>query len=617
MSIQRWRSRIAGVLVLLTAACAGDADRGLTTPAPSAGPPATTSAIPASAASATAPATTASAAATAASAPAIPKDWRFKKDTPVATGARGMVTSDAKLATQAGVDILKAGGNAIDAAVATALALAVVYPQAGNLGGGGFMLVRGADGKASAIDFRETAPGAATRTMYQGKPDKPSITGHLASGVPGSVAGLWDAHKRLGSVPWKDVCAPAIKLAEEGFKVDEELSRSLGRFVERLGKFPPSAALFLPGGKPPEVGSTHKNPDLAKVLRRVADRGPAGFYEGETAKLIVAEMKKGGGIITLADLKGYKTRFREPVEVDYRGHRVISMPLPSSGGLVLALLLRILEGFDMGKVGYQTADAVHIEAESMRRAFALRNEHLGDPDFVKKVPVDLFLSDESVKRLRASIAMDKATPSSEITSIGVPDVDKKHTTHLSVVDEKGVAVALTTTINTSYGSGVTVTGAGFLMNNEMDDFTTELGKPNLFGLVQGEANAIQPGKRMLSSMTPTIVVGPDGKVLLVAGAAGGPTIITAVFHVLSNAVDYKMPIELAQSAPRFHHQHLPDQIFYEEGGLREDVLKVLAARGHKVATRQHIGDAPSILRQGNAWTGIGEPRNTSSSALGY
>lgn len=614
----RWRSRISGLLVLLAAACAGDSERGRDSGLASARGAATSTAAATAPATASPPATASAAATTSAQAgpPSVPSAWRFKPDAPVVSSTRGMVASDAALATQAGVEILKKGGNAVDAAVATAFALAVVYPQAGNIGGGGFMVVREPDGKTSALDFREIAPRAATRDMYVGKEGKPSIIGYLAAGVPGSVAGLYDAHKKFGTLKWADVVAPAIKLAAEGFKVDDELADSLSRAAENLRKFPASAELFLTAGEAPKEGSIHKNPDLAKTLRRISDRGPKGFYEGETQALILAEMKRGGGLISREDLLGYKARFRDPIETNYRGHKVLSMPPPSSGGLVLSLLLRILEPYDLQKMGYGSADALHVEAEAMRRAFAYRNHFLGDPDFVK-VPTHLFVSPESAARLRGSIKMEKATPSTEIEPGALEEGEKKHTTHFSVVDEKGMAVGLTTTLNTSYGSCVTVKGAGFLLNNEMDDFATILGKPNVFGLIQGEANAIAPGKRMLSSMTPTIVVGPDGKVVLVAGAAGGPTIITAVFHVLTNVVDYKLPTAFAQGGPRIHHQHLPDQIFYEENGLREDVLAALTARGHKLATRKRIGDAPSIMRQGDTWTSIGEPRNTSSLALGY
>ena len=526
-----------------------------------------------------------------------------------------MVSSDAILASQAGVEILKKGGNAIDAAVATAFALAVVYPQAGNIGGGGFAVVRTADAKVFALDFREVAPKASTRDMYldaNGKLGDRSLVGHLAAGVPGAVAGLEALHKKLGSLPWKDVVEPAARLAEDGFTVDQEFSTSVADSRDNLAKFPESASLFLPGGEPLEVGSTWKNPDLAKTLRRIAAKGSKDFYQGETAALIVAEMQRGKGIITRDDLRSYQPKWRQPLEFDYRGHHVISMPPPSSGGLVLALVLQALEGWDLKKLGWHSAEAVHVEAELLRRAFALRNELLGDPDAIK-VPLDRFLSKEAVGSLRAEVSMDKATPSAQVKVTA----EGNHTTHFSVVDDKGAAVALTTTINLGYGSAVTVKGAGFVLNNEMDDFAANPGKPNAFGLVQGEKNAVAPGRRMLSSMSPTIVVGADGKVRLVTGAAGGPTIITATFHVISNVVDYGMGVVEAVASPRFHHQHLPDAIAYEEGGLPPAVIEALKAKGHRLTTRAHIADAPSILRDGAEWTGSAEPRITGGGAVGY
>lgn len=606
--LEPWGARALAVLVLagLAPSCSK--------PDPQPGKPPVTSAPPSALVAPRAPSSSSSAKA---SPPAVPAAFPLKLDAPPAAGKNGMVATDAALATQVGVDILKRGGNAVDAAVATALALAVVYPAAGNIGGGGFMVLRTADGKVTALDFRETAPKQATATLFQGKekPKDGSLVGHLAVGVPGSVAGLWEAHQRHGTLPWAELCAPSIRLAEEGFWVDETFADTLRDTAKELARFPASAALFLPSGKPLSVGATFKNPDLGRVLRRIQARGAAGFYEGETADLLVSEMRRGHGLITHEDLTAYKPRFRDPIEVDYRGYHVIAMPPPSSGGLALALLLKLLAGYDLSRMGWHSTEAIHLEVEAMRRAFALRNQYLGDPDFVK-VPLERFLSDASVERLRASISKDRATPSAEVSAgIGGAD-EKKHTTHFSIVDAKGAAVALTTTINTLYGSAVTVTGGGFVLNNEMDDFATQPGKPNVFGLIQGESNAIAPGKRMLSSMSPTVVVGPDGKVFLVTGAAGGPTIITSAFHVLSNVIDYHLDIVAAVSAPRFHHQHLPDEISYEEAGLPREVLTALGAMGHKLAAQTSIGDAPSLLRQGDGWTGGSEPRTRGSAALG-
>jgi len=542
----------------------------------------------------------------------VPAGWPHALDAAPAEARSGMVASDAPLATRVGVDILRAGGNAIDAAVAIAFALAVVYPEAGNIGGGGFLVVRTADGETAALDFRETAPAAATRDMFLG-PDGEltdrSITGHLASGVPGAVAGLWEAHRRYGSLPWRDLVEPAVRLAEDGFVIDEAFAAALAAEAERLRRFPASAALFLPGGEPLRAGTRWRNPELAAVLRRIAEQGPAGFYEGETADLIVAEMRRGGGIITHEDLASYRAVWREPVEFEYRGHRVISMPPPSSGGLTLALIANILEGYDLGALGWNSTETIHLVAEAMRRAFADRNHFLGDPDFVQ-VPRERFLSKEYARQLRESIARDRATPSGRVLPGGTTafDAEGDHTTHFSVVDALGNAVALTTTINSLYGSAVTVTGAGFVLNNEMDDFAAKPGEPNQFGLVQGEANAIEPGKRMLSAMTPTIVLAPDGAPLLVTGARGGPRIITATFQILSNVVDHGMPLGAAVAAPRIHHQHLPDVLYFEEGGLLTEAVGALRALGHEVATRPTVGNAPSILRWNGRWVGMHDPR---------
>ena len=548
--------------------------------------------------------------ATGGAAVAMPAGWTLAADTAVARAPRAMVVTDAPLATEVGVEILRAGGNAIDAAVATAFALAVVYPEAGNIGGGGFMVTRLADGTTAALDFRETAPLAATRDMYldeRGEPTDRSITGHLASGVPGSVAGLWEAHRRFGSKPWAELLAPAIRLAREGFIVDEHFSAAIRADSARLSRFPASAALLLPGGRPPRPGSRWRNPDLAATLERIAERGPAGFYEGETADLIVAEMQRGGGIITHEDLRRYRARWREPIQFTYRGRRVISMPPPSSGGITLALIANILEGYDLGRMGWSSPAALHLTAEAMRRAFADRNHYLGDPDFVE-IPLARLLSPRYAADWRGTISRERATPSSAIAAGGVFE-EGSHTTHFSIVDPAGNAVALTTTINELFGSAVMVAGAGFLLNDEMDDFTSKPGSPNLYGLVQGEANAIAPGKRMLSAMTPTIVLDERGRPWLVTGARGGPRIITATFQVLSNVLDHDMSLAAAVSAPRIHHQHLPDVLYYEERGLPPDVVDALRGLGHDVRPRSsYIGNAPSILREGDTWVGVPDPR---------
>jgi gamma-glutamyltranspeptidase/glutathione hydrolase len=536
-------------------------------------------------------------------------EWPYT--TPVTVrSSKGMVVSDNAIASNVGRDILAAGGNAADAAVATAFALAVAYPTAGNVGGGGFAVTR-FGGSSKALDFRETAPAGATRDMYlnaDGKPKPEAREGIKSVGVPGSVAGLWELHQKLGSKKktWAELLAPAIALAENGFPIDDAFLSTMEMAGKRLLKHPVSAALFFPGGAPLAKGTTFKNPELAAVLRRI-EKGPKGFYEGPTADAIVAQMKADGGLITLADLKKYHAKWRTPIETTYRGHKITSMPPPSSGGVTLAMICHILEGYDLGKMGFQSPEELHYVFEAMRRAYAARNAKLGDPDQVK-MPLAELLGDKWAKDQRATIVADKATPSSEIAAAGPASASGPHTTHFSVVDAAGDTVAMTTTINWWYGSGVTVKGGGFVLNNEMDDFAAVPGTANGFGLVQGEANAIAPGKRMLSSMAPTVVSGPDGKVLLALGAAGGPTIITAVFQELSNVVDFHQEIGSAVAAPRFHMQHLPDEVAYEKDGLSEATQKKLESMGYKLKERGHLADAPAIGKSGLEWIGAPEPR---------
>ncbi|MGK3998383.1 gamma-glutamyltransferase [Sorangium sp. So ce1024] len=568
--------------------------------------------------SAAAPASAPAPAEPAAPASRFPAGWPHPEGAPPVRGP-SMVSSDAALATRVGADVLSSGGNAVDAAVATAFALAVVHPTAGNLGGGGFMVARIGD-KEHALDFRETAPAKATHDMYRGKDGKPtesSRVGHLAVGVPGSVAGLWEAYDKLGSKKktWAELIAPSIRLAREGFAVDENFATTVKAASKKLERFPASAALFLPGGKPIEIGATWKSPELAATLERIAEKGPAGFYEGKTAELFVAEMRRGKGIITAADLKGYKAKWREPIVFEYRGRRVASMPLPSSGGLALAMIAHQLEGLDVAKLGWHSAPHVHVVAEAMRRVFLARNEILGDPDFVKN-PVDELLSVAWAEKQRATISPDRATRTDELAGGAAANSGGRgpHTTHFSVVDAQGNAVALTTTLNGWYGAGVTVTGAGFVLNNEMDDFAAVPGTANQFGLVQGEANSIAPGKRMLSSMSPTIVTGKDGRVELVLGAAGGPTILTAVFQILSNVVDFGFDVTTAVNAPRFHQQDYPDKLFIEKGGFPDELRQALGAMGHTLDERGHIADAPAIGREGAGFAGAREPRRPGSEA---
>jgi len=547
-------------------------------------------------------------------------DWPFRASRVAATfGSKGMVSTTDRVASEIGAEIIRRGGNAIDAAVATHFALAVVNPEAGNIGGGGFMIVRMADGTSAALDFREKAPLAATRDMYlaaDGSPTDRSLVGHLAAGVPGSVAGMWAAHQRFGSLRWQDLIEPAITLAE-GLVVHERLASSLREYQDRLQKYPTTAKTFLLDGRAPNVGERFVQHDLAESLRRIAVAGREGFYRGRTAALIDAEMRRGHGLITLEDLARYEAIWRDPVTFQYRDRTLISMPPPSSGGATLAEILNILEGYDLKRVPYLSADHVQLWTEAVKRAYIDRNTYLADPDFVSQ-PTARMISDAYATERRADIHPERATPSAQVRpGLGPVPVEQStarresdHTTHYSVVDASGNAVAVTTTLNSLYGNRVTVAGAGFLLNNEMDDFATKPGTANQFGLVQGEANAVQPGKRMLSAMAPLVVLAADGKVELVTGTPGGSTIVTTVAQMVSNIVDFGMDLTSATSAPRLHHQHLPDVIRYEHAGLRDDVVADLRRRGQMVEERPgYQGDTQSIqvLRNG-VLAGVADPR---------
>jgi gamma-glutamyltranspeptidase/glutathione hydrolase len=543
----------------------------------------------------------------------LAESWRFRSDTQAVFAEHGMVVSDAPLATQVGVEVLRGGGSAVDAAVATAFALAVVWPTAGNIGGGGFALLN-VGGQTAALDFRETAPAASRRDMYldaQGKLTDKSLTGHLAVGVPGSVAGLWALHEKYGRREWRRLLQPAIDLAANGFVVDAAFREQIGLEIVRLRRFPATARAFLPGGELPAIGSRASNPDLARTLRSIQARGRKGFYEGETADRLLAEMRRGGGIITAADLYAYVPKWRTPMTFSYRGHTVATMPLPSSGGITVAMIAQQLESYDLRRAGWHSAQAIHLQAEAMRRAFAVRNEQLGDLDFV---PVDagLLSSSAFARTLAASISMEHATPSREVSGRVGASAQSVHTTHFSVTDAAGDSVSLTTTLNSGFGSAVVVENAGFVLNNEMDDFASQPGSPNQYGLVQGEANAIAPGKRMLSSMTPLIVAGKDGKSLLVTGASGGPYIITSVFELMSNLLDYNLPVGESMSAPRFHHQHLPDEISLEEGGFLPATRAELERLGHRLTffnvptTGWTV--AATIERTAQGWEGKADSR---------
>ena len=544
----------------------------------------------------------------------IDPGWSLAGKARVAEGAHAMVVSGSPIASAVGRDILQHGGNAVDAAVAVGFALAVVHPEAGNIGGGGFMVIRTRDGTVRSLDYRETAPGRGTRDMYvdqRGNPTELSLTGALAAGVPGSVAGMLEAHRRYGKLPFRRVIAPAIALARQGFIVDSVRSRSIDLDRARLYLFPASREQFLPGGRAPEVGTRLKQPQLARTLAAIRDRGAAGFYRGRTADLIVAEMRRSGGLISRADLAGYRAIWREPITITYRGYTIYSMPPASSGGVTMAEILNIMQGF--GQLPpFGSSALVHREAEAMRRAFTDRNVYLADPGFVE-MPLARLLSREHADSLRQQIDTLRATPTPTFRAAARQGGS---TTHYSVVDGDGNAVSCTTTLNDSYGSAVTVAGAGFLLNDEMDDFATAPGKPNGYGLVQGEANAIQPGKRMLSAMTPSVVLDPEGKLFMVVGTPGGPRIITMVYHVISDVIDHGMTLADAVAAPRMHHQALPDTIRVERGGFLPVVLDSLRAMGHAVAPGTPWGDVEAIIRTPSGWQGVSDPRHGGGGA-GY
>jgi gamma-glutamyltranspeptidase/glutathione hydrolase len=523
-----------------------------------------------------------------------------------------MVATTDRYASGVGLDVLERGGNAVDAAVAVAFALAVVNPEAGNLGGGGFMLLRTADASAFALDYRSCAPGRATRDMFldaHGNLDERSVIGHLAAGVPGSVRGMWEAHGRFGTLDWEELVEPALALAR-GFEVRNRFVRSFEpHIVTALARFPASAEIFLPGGVPPRIGDTFYQADLARTLERIRDRGSDGFYQGDTAEMIVTEMKRGGGIMDREDLAGYRAVWRDPVRFPYRGHTVLSMPPSSSGGTTLALAGGILDTFSVTDLQWHGSAHIHVLAEAWKRAFADRNHYLADPDF-SPVPMDILTSPKYGAARARSIASDAATRASEVEP-GVESFrESAHTTHFSVVDAYGNAASVTTTLNTWYGSKVVVPGSGVLLNNEMDDFSAKPGSPNFFGLVQGEANAIEPGKRSLSAMTPTIVLDGRGDLLMVVGAPGGATIITTVFQIISNVVDHGMSLSQAVVAPRVHHQHVPDEIRHEPGGLPAEVAEALRGLGHSVVEHDELfADAQAILVQENGTLhGVSDPR---------
>jgi len=522
----------------------------------------------------------------------------FGASRPPVRAKHAMVVSAHELASQVGVEILQRGGNAVDAAVATGFALAVVYPAAGNLGGGGFMVIRWPDGRATTLDFREKAPRRSHRDMYLDPKGQviqgASTLGYLASGVPGSVAGLTLALEKYGTMKLKDVLKPAIRFAEKGFPVSYQFAEDLRRHADNFRNFPASARVFLKEDQPYQEGDRFVQKDLAATLKLIAKQGRDAFYRGKIADLMAVDMAKHGGLITKEDLASYRAVERPPVLGTYRGHKLISMGPPSSGGVCLIELLNILEGYDLKGTGFNSSRTIHLLAEAMRRVYADRAQYLGDPDFVS-IPVAGLISKDYAAKHRSTIDETKATPS-HLVRAGTPPADEPpQTTHYSVVDENGMAVAVTTTLNDSYGSKVVVEGAGFLMNNEMDDFSLKPGHPNLYGLVGGDANAIAPGKRMLSSMTPTIVE-KDGKLFMMVGTPGGSTIITTVAQVIMNVIDHRMPLQEAVDAPRVHHQWLPDQLSIEKRALPVDVIENLTRLGHNVVERDgYPGDVQAIM----------------------
>jgi gamma-glutamyltranspeptidase/glutathione hydrolase len=533
-----------------------------------------------------------------------------------------MVVTSHKKATEVAYKILKAGGNAIDAAVAAGFALAVTQPRSGNIGGGGFMLYSPADSQeVVAIDYREKAPARAYEKMFldaTGEVDKKlSRFSHLSAGVPGTVAGLILALEKYGTLPVPEVLAPAIKLAEEGFILPERFVSGISSRLERLQKWPASNKKFFKAdGRLYQAGEVFKQADLAKTLQRIARDGTEGFYQGETARLIVDEMQKHSGLISLQDLKNYQAVVREPIHGVYRGFDIYSMSPPSSGGVHIVQILNMLESYPIGEYGHNSAKTIHLMSEAMRRAYADRAAYLGDSDFIK-VPLKGLVSKQYAKALIKNIKHDKATPSVEI-SAGAPfDYESNQTTHFSIVDQYGNAVSNTYTLNFSYGSGIVVAGAGFLLNNEMDDFSAKPGTANAFGLLGGEANKIEAEKRMLSSMSPTIVK-QHGKNYLVTGSPGGSRIISTTLQVIMNVIDHKMNIQSAVNAPRIHHQWLPDEIRIEQG-ISLDTIRLLENMGHQVVQKRSMGSIQSILidRENGKVYGAADPRRSTASASGF
>lgn len=533
--------------------------------------------------------------------------------------AQAAVVTGHPLASDVGQQVLEKGGNAVDAVVAVQFALAVVYPRAGNIGGGGFMVYRAQDGTTSALDYREKAPAAATHDMYLDSLGNPiaalSTRGHLAAGVPGTVAGLVEAHSRYGKLPWKDLVQPAIDLAKNGFPISLTEADRLNSFQEDFLAFNDATCPFIKANWQP--GDILQQPDLAATLSRIRDRQRAGFYQGETAQMLLQEMQSGQGLITQEDLNNYRASWRTPLVESYKNYRIIAMPPSSSGGVTLLEMLGMIETFPLTSYGFHSVPAVHLMAEVERRAYADRAVFLGDSDFYP-VPVDSLLNKTYLSSRMQDFSSDSASVSQQLVAGSFHTIKESfETTHTSIIDKDGNAVSLTTTLNSNYGCKVVVDGAGFLLNNEMDDFSAKPGTPNQFGLVGAEANAIAPGKRMLSSMTPTIIE-KDGALFLVLGAPGGSTIITAVFQVFINVAEFGMPLDSAVVAGRFHHQWLPDQIWVEPNALDSLTRMQLTQMGHTFRDVERMAVIKAILRQPDGTLfAVGDPRNPDDDVSGY
>ncbi len=549
----------------------------------------------------------------AARAPSFPETWTYPQHTRSERGPHAMVTSGNDIASVAGREVLRRGGNAVDAAVAVGFAMAVVDPEAGNLGGGGFMLIRLANGALYFLDYREQAPLAATRDMYldaDGKATDKSQIGYLAPATPGTVMGLVEAQRRFGRLPFADVVEPAVRLARQGFVLDSIRSARIRSDSTKLAMFPASAAIFLPGGQVPTAGSVLVQADLARTLEAIRDQGADGFYKGWVADSLVADMEHNGGLIRQADLDQYKVYWREPLTLHYRGYTIFAAPPPSSAGLTMGIALNLFSTWP-ALPPFGSAALLQIEIETLRRSFILRNAAIGDPGFVT-VPEQWLLSAALADSLRRTMKPGQATPTLE----GQAGSGTGSTTHFSVVDVDGNAVATTYTLNDLYGCGVTVPGTGVLLNDIMDDFTVAPGRPNSWGLIQGDVNAIAPLKRPLSSMSPTIVLGRDSTLRLVVGSRGGATIITQVLQVVSNVIDHDMGLVDAVAAPRIHHQALPDVARVDRGGYRTEVLDSLRAMGYELRESQPGGDVEAIEPVNGGWLGVSDPRSGGGTA-GY